>query len=70
MKVDIANEEDVKNLYETIQKEFGRHADVLLNNAGYMSNGMIGEEEPSDWWKGIVSLSRRCQYPSQRTVMR
>ncbi|KAF5868723.1 putative short chain dehydrogenase reductase family protein [Botrytis fragariae] len=53
VKVDIANEEDVKNLYETVQKEFGRHADVLLNNAGYMSNGMIGEVEPSDWWKGI-----------------
>ncbi|TGO36077.1 hypothetical protein BHYA_0136g00200 [Botrytis hyacinthi] len=53
VKVDIANEEDVKNLYETVQKEFGRHADVLLNNAGYMSNGMIGEAEPSDWWKGI-----------------
>ncbi|TGO22892.1 hypothetical protein BPAE_0151g00200 [Botrytis paeoniae] len=53
VKVDIANEEDVKNLYEMVQKEFGRHADVLLNNAGYMSNGMIGEAEPSAWWKGI-----------------
>ncbi|TGO46208.1 hypothetical protein BCON_0338g00080 [Botryotinia convoluta] len=53
VKVDIANEEDVKNLYETVQKEFGRHADVLLNNAGYMSNGMIGEAEPSACWKGI-----------------
>ncbi|KAF7890256.1 hypothetical protein EAF00_008571 [Botryotinia globosa] len=53
VKVDIVNEEDVKNLFETVQKEFGRHADVLLNNAGYISKGMIGEEEPSDWWKAI-----------------
>ncbi|ATZ57945.1 hypothetical protein BCIN_15g04480 [Botrytis cinerea B05.10] len=53
VKVDIANEEDVKNLYETVQKEFGRPADVLLNNAGFMEYGMIGETEPSVWWKGF-----------------
>lgn len=71
VKVDIANEEDVKNLYETVQKEFGRPADVLLNNAGFMEYGMIGETEPSVWWKGFVSfLSRRRQCPSRRIEMR
>ncbi|KAF7857974.1 hypothetical protein EAF04_009331 [Stromatinia cepivora] len=52
VKVDIANEEDVKNLYKTVQEEFGRHADVLLNNAGYVQDTpLIGEMEPSTWWK-------------------
>ncbi|KAF7867513.1 uncharacterized protein EAF02_009704 [Botrytis sinoallii] len=61
VKVDIANEEDVKNLYETVQKEFGRHADVLLNNAGYMSRGMIGEAEPSAWWK-VLEINLKGLY--------
>ncbi|KAF7945128.1 hypothetical protein EAE96_009907 [Botrytis aclada] len=51
VKVDIANEEDVKSLYETVQKKFGRHADVLLNNAGYLEDGKIAETEPGAWWK-------------------
>ncbi|KAF7907899.1 hypothetical protein BELL_0071g00270 [Botrytis elliptica] len=61
VKVDIANEEDVKNLYETVQKEFGRHADVLLNNAGYMARGMIGEAEPSAWWK-VLEINLKGLY--------
>ncbi|CAD6453063.1 70bb58a4-6ccd-4888-8a78-faf15ab313ed [Sclerotinia trifoliorum] len=52
VKVDIANEDDVKNLYTAVQKEFGRHADVLMNNAGIMEiEHFIGETEPSRWWK-------------------
>ncbi|APA13840.1 hypothetical protein sscle_11g086100 [Sclerotinia sclerotiorum 1980 UF-70] len=58
VKVDIANEDDVKNLYTTVQKEFGRHADVLMNNAGFLeSEQLIGETEPSRWWKILVSSS-------------
>lgn len=58
MKLDIANEEDVKNLYKTVQKEFGRSADVLLNNAGYLDDGkLVGEGDVADWWKGLVSFS-------------
>ncbi|ESZ91743.1 hypothetical protein SBOR_7850 [Sclerotinia borealis F-4128] len=54
VKVDIANDEDVKNLYEAVQKEFGRPADVLLNNAGYLDDDQgVGETEPSAWWKGF-----------------
>ncbi|KAJ8061976.1 hypothetical protein OCU04_009759 [Sclerotinia nivalis] len=54
VKVDIANEDDVKNLYTVVQKEFGRHADVLLNNAGYVEDKQfIGETEPSRWWKTL-----------------
>ncbi|KAA8564757.1 hypothetical protein EYC84_011644 [Monilinia fructicola] len=53
VKVDIVNEDDVKNLFQVVQKEFGRPADVLLNNAGLLEDGFIGETEPSAWWRGI-----------------
>jgi NAD(P)-dependent dehydrogenase (short-subunit alcohol dehydrogenase family) len=58
VKLDISVEEDVKNLYATVQKEFGRPADIVLNNAGYLDDdSMVGETEPATWWKGLVSLS-------------
>lgn len=59
VKVDIVNEDDVKNLFQVVQKEFGRPADVLLNNAGLLEDGFIGETEPSAWWRGIVSFLAR-----------
>jgi short-subunit dehydrogenase len=34
LPVDIKNEIEVKNLNDQIQSSFGRHADVLINNAG------------------------------------
>jgi NAD(P)-dependent dehydrogenase (short-subunit alcohol dehydrogenase family) len=56
VKVDITSEEQVKNLFATVQKTFGRPADVLLNNAGYLKDDqLIGETAPSEWWTGIVS---------------
>jgi NADP-dependent 3-hydroxy acid dehydrogenase YdfG len=56
VKTDITSEEDAKNLFASVQKTFGRHADVLLNNAGYLKDEqLIGETAPNDWWTGIVS---------------
>ena len=57
VKVDITSEEDVKNLFDSVQKTFGRPADVLLNNAGYLKDDqLIGETAPNEWWTTIVSL--------------
>lgn len=54
IKVDIANESDVKNLYFQVQKTFGRPVDVLLNIAGYLRDEeTIGETEVEQWWKGV-----------------
>jgi len=56
VKADITSEEQVKNLFASVQKTFGRPADVLLNNAGYLKDDQkIGETAPNDWWTGIVS---------------
>jgi NAD(P)-dependent dehydrogenase (short-subunit alcohol dehydrogenase family) len=41
VKADITVEKDVENLDVEIQKVFGRHADALLNNAGYLDDGKI-----------------------------
>ncbi|KAN0119209.1 NAD(P)-binding protein [Hyaloscypha variabilis] len=54
VKVDITSEDQVKNLFASVQKTFGQPADVLLNNAGYLKDDqLIGETSPSAWWTGI-----------------
>jgi NAD(P)-dependent dehydrogenase (short-subunit alcohol dehydrogenase family) len=56
VKADISSVEEVDNLYKKIQQTFGRPADVLLNNAGYLRDDeFIGETPVEEWWKGIVS---------------
>jgi NADP-dependent 3-hydroxy acid dehydrogenase YdfG len=56
VKADITSEEQVKNLYASVQKTFGRHADVLLNNAGYLKDdNLIGETAPDEWWTTMVN---------------
>jgi NADP-dependent 3-hydroxy acid dehydrogenase YdfG len=56
VKVDITSEEQVKNLFASVQTTFGRPADVLINNAGYLKDDqLIGETAPNEWWTGIVS---------------
>jgi NAD(P)-dependent dehydrogenase (short-subunit alcohol dehydrogenase family) len=49
---DITSNEDVKNLFASVQKTFGRAADFLLNNAGFLEdNKLIGETPADVWWK-------------------
>jgi NADP-dependent 3-hydroxy acid dehydrogenase YdfG len=56
VNTDITSEDQVKNLFDSVQKTFGRPADVLLNNAGYLKDDqLIGETAPNEWWTGIVS---------------
>lgn len=51
---DIISNEDTKNLYATVQKTFGRSADVLMNNAAVIGDDMmIGDTSTDDWWKGF-----------------
>ena len=62
---DITIESDVQNLYAQVQKTFGRHADVLLNNAGYLDDGKgkIGEQSVEDWWKVQVGYLIKLHQP-------
>ncbi|KAH6710635.1 hypothetical protein BKA61DRAFT_489056 [Leptodontidium sp. MPI-SDFR-AT-0119] len=53
IKTDIVNESDVKNLFVEIQQTFGRAADVLLNNAGYLEDSSIADTPVDTWWKAM-----------------
>jgi NADP-dependent 3-hydroxy acid dehydrogenase YdfG len=50
---DITQESDVQKLWETAAAEVGV-IDVLVNNAGLLTAALIGEVEPSAWWKDFV----------------
>jgi NAD(P)-dependent dehydrogenase (short-subunit alcohol dehydrogenase family) len=53
---DISSESDVKYLYDEVQKKFGRPADVLLNNAGYLHDDqLVGDGPTGEWLMTIVS---------------
>ena len=60
-KADIASEQDVKTMYESIKAKFGK-ADALVNNAGIIGDGMIGQAEPLDWWQDLVRLQINIDY--------
>ena len=52
---DIANEEDMKRVYQKVKQTFGRTADVVMANAAMMTPMKpSAEEEPLEWWKVFV----------------
>jgi NAD(P)-dependent dehydrogenase (short-subunit alcohol dehydrogenase family) len=56
VKTDVSIEKDVENLFEEVQAAFGRPADVVLSNAGYLADSLlIGKSVASEWWKSFVS---------------
>lgn len=55
---DLLVEKDVMNLFRVVNETFGRPADVVLANAGYVSAVKpLAEEDVSTWWKNYVSLT-------------
>lgn len=61
IKTDVTVEADVANIFDQVQKAFGRPADVVISNAGALSDALpIGKTNPTQWWKSLVStpLSR------------
>lgn len=51
---DITNVQSVENVWEKIKTKFG-HADVLINNAGTASVGLIKDVDEKNWWADFVS---------------
>ncbi|KAF4628853.1 hypothetical protein G7Y89_g9295 [Cudoniella acicularis] len=61
IKANIVSVEDAKNLFATVQKTFGRPADVLLNNAGVVADDeLIGETPIEQWWKSFEINLKGC----------
>ena len=56
---DTTVEDDMKHVYEQINKTFGRTADVVMANAAAVSGiKPLGDEAVSEWWKVYVSTVR------------
>ncbi|KAI9817915.1 MAG: hypothetical protein M1832_004535 [Thelocarpon impressellum] len=51
---DIVVEKDVQNAYGQVQKTFGRPADVLLHNVGFLEEAApLGREDTGEWLKSL-----------------
>ena len=48
IKADVSKEKDVKNMIETIIKEYG-HIDILVNNAGIAIDNDFNDKKIKDW---------------------
>lgn len=55
VQADVVQERDMEVLFETIKTTFGRSADVVVANAGYVPpSALVAEQEISVWWQGYV----------------
>lgn len=55
VRCDVSSEEDVKNLFEVADKEFGK-VDILVNNAGLSRSYRI-EVHPTDVWHELIAAN-------------
>ena len=66
LQTDITVPESVEKLYATVQKTFGRPADVVIANAGLAESMLpIGDMEPGAFWNEHVSRSNCLQWATQ-----
>ena len=68
MQCDVANEQDVKEMMDTIVKEYG-HLDVVVNNAGITKDNLLlrmREEEFDD----VIRINLKGTYNCIRHVAR
>jgi NADP-dependent 3-hydroxy acid dehydrogenase YdfG len=63
VQADITKEEEVKKLWEKAREELGT-IDVLINNAGSLTQMRIGEGEVGEWWRDFV-----CNSPSSLATL-
>jgi NAD(P)-dependent dehydrogenase (short-subunit alcohol dehydrogenase family) len=72
VRTDVKVESDVDNLFRTVKNEFGRPADVVYANAGWVSEMVPSAEESVEtWWSvyvsgDIVSWSEACRLTRDR----
>jgi NAD(P)-dependent dehydrogenase (short-subunit alcohol dehydrogenase family) len=56
VRTDVKVESDVDNLFQTVKTAFGRPADVVYANAGWVSDLIPSAEESVEtWWSVYVS---------------
>jgi NADP-dependent 3-hydroxy acid dehydrogenase YdfG len=56
IRTDVKSDADADNLFEQVKKTFGRAADVVYANAGWVSDlKPSAEESVKTWWSVYVS---------------
>jgi glucose 1-dehydrogenase len=68
VKADVAKEEDVKQMFATVIKEFGS-LDVLINNSGIQKPASSDELEMADWDK-VIGVNLRGAFLCAREAIR
>lgn len=53
---DIANEAGVKQLFSKVKTQLGGKSYALVNSAGSMGGGQVGDVALASWWGDFVSL--------------
>ena len=56
IKTDVANHDDVKEMFSKVEQKFGK-LDVLINNAGITTKSLILHEMPLEDWKRSTSIN-------------
>ncbi len=68
IKLDVTNEQSVKEAAAEVEKEFGK-LDVLVNNAGVLGQfGLIAESNPEEWWQ-VLDVNVRGPYLVTRAFL-
>lgn len=56
IRADVTVSKDMKNLFDSVMKEFGRPADIVLANAGVMEkHNLIADQDADVWWTSMVT---------------
>lgn len=50
LKFDISDRKSVDDAAGELKKNFG-HVDIVINNAGIFSAGLIADSDPDEWWR-------------------
>ena len=58
LPTDVSNEPSVKALFEKVKDQFGK-VHILVNAAGTMGGGPIGDIPLASWWGDFVSTASR-----------
>ncbi|KAI0439515.1 NAD(P)-binding protein [Xylaria telfairii] len=53
LKLDVTSQESVDSAAAEVKKTFGR-IDIVVNNAGLLSGGVIAETDPETWWNTMA----------------
>ena len=65
---DISDESSVKSLFEKVKARFGK-AHVLVNSAGSMGGGPVGDVPVASWWADFVSTVFQTSSGIQDTLL-